>query len=58
MHFARTARNLPFLSSASSASITMSRPCASDMKASLRSEYHFTGRPSRSDANITSSCSG
>ena len=39
-------RNLPFSSSASSASLTWSRPCASEMKPSLRSLTHFTGRPS------------
>ena len=37
---------MPFSSSASSASLTWSRPCASEMKPSLRSLTHFTGRPS------------
>ena len=39
------ARNLPSLSSASSASVMLSRQCSSERKASLRSAIHFTGRP-------------
>ena len=54
----RTARNLPAASSASSASVTWSRPWPSLRKLSERSAIHFTGRPSRRAAQATSTCSG
>ena len=43
----RSARNLPSSSSASSACVTWSRPCASERNASLRSAVHLIGRPTR-----------
>src|SRR5258707_7542780 len=43
----RMARNLPSLSSASSAWVTWSRPCASDRNDSLRSAVHLIGRLTR-----------
>ena len=55
--FTRMARNLPSLSSASSATVTWSRPCASDRKASERSEVHFTGRLICFDAQVTTTSS-
>ena len=42
----RRARNLPSLSIAISPSVTLSRPWVSATNASLRSDAHFTGRPS------------
>ena len=45
MVLTRIARKWPSLSSASSASVTLSRACASDRKASVRVLIHFTGRP-------------
>src|SRR5215475_4067079 len=41
-----SATNLLSLSSASSISPTLSRPCSSAITASLRSQVHFTGRRS------------
>ncbi len=41
----RSARNLPFASSASSASVTVSRACWSDRKDSERLAIQATGRP-------------
>ncbi len=49
----RSARNLPSASSAISAVLTWSRPCASDMKLSLRSAVHFTGRFTFPAAQVT-----
>ena len=46
----RMARNLPSLSSASSAFVTWSRPWASERNDSLRSAVHFTGRLTCFDA--------
>ncbi len=48
---------MPSLSSASSASVTLSRACASDRKASVRVEIHFTGRPVSFEASSTSGIS-
>ncbi len=48
-----SARNLPSLSSASSAWVTWSRPCASVMKDSERSAVHLIGRPTRDAAQVT-----
>ena len=45
MILARKPRNLPSLSSASSASVTLSRACASHRKDSERVATHLTGRP-------------
>ena len=42
----RMARILPAPSTAISPTVTLSRPCVSDRNASLRSDVHFTGRPS------------
>ena len=53
----RIARKLPSLSSASSASVTLSRACASDRKASVRVLIHFTARPVSLDASSTSGAS-
>ena len=53
----RMARNLPSLSIASSALVTWSRPCASDMNDSLRSAVHFTGRLTCFDAQVTTTSS-
>src|SRR5664279_6115692 len=47
----RIARNLPSLSSASSACVTWSRPCASDRNDSLRSAAHLIGRLTFFDAH-------
>ena len=52
--FTRIARKWPSLSSASSASVTLSRACASLRKASVRVLIHFTGRPVSFEANSTS----
>ena len=41
----RIARILPSSAVAISAWVTWSRPCASQRKASVRSPFHFTGRP-------------
>ena len=49
----RSARKLPSASSAISAVVTWSRPCASDMKLSVRSAVHFTGRRSLPAAQVT-----
>ncbi len=49
----RIARNLPSLSSASSACVTWSRPCASDRNASLRSAAHLIGRLTCFDAQTS-----
>src|SRR5256885_12635823 len=49
----RMARNLPSLSSASSAVVTWSRPCASETKDSVRSAVHFTARLSCLAAQVT-----
>ena len=57
MVFTRSARKLPSLSSASSASVTLSRACASLRKASVRVLIHFTGRPVSLDASSTSGVS-
>ena len=54
---ARMARKLPLLSSASSASVTLSRACASQRKDSERVDVHLTGRPTTFDANSTSATS-
>src|ERR1051325_1381601 len=43
----RSARNRPSPSSASAASLTLSRACSSASTASLRSHCHLTGRRSR-----------
>ncbi len=51
--FTRSARKWPSLSSAISATLSWSRPCASDMKLSLRSAVHFTGRRTLPDAQVT-----
>ena len=48
---------MPFLSSAISASVTLSRACASDRKASVRVEIHFTGLPVTLEASSTSGIS-
>ncbi len=53
----RMPRKLPSLSSASSASVTLSRACASQRKDSERVEVHFTGRPSSFEASSTSATS-
>ena len=53
----RMARNLPSLSSASSAFVRWSRPCASETKDSLRSAVHFTGRLICFDAQVTTTSS-
>ena len=50
MVFTRSPRKLPSLSSASSASVTLSRACGSLRKASERVLIHFTGRPVSLDA--------
>ncbi len=55
--FTRSARNLPFLSSASSASVTLSRAWASLRNASERVLTHFTGRPTVLEASSTSATS-
>jgi len=49
----RRARNLPSLSSASSAWLWWSRPCASDMKLSERSAVQRTGRFTLPAAQVT-----
>ena len=49
----RRARKCPSASTAISAVLTWSRPCASDMKLSLRSAVHFTGRFSLPAAQVT-----
>ena len=46
MVLTRNPRKRPSASTAISAVLSWSRPCASDMKASERSDVHFTGRPS------------
>src|SRR2546425_9414278 len=51
----RMARNLPSRSSASSAVVTWSRPCASETKDSVRSAVHFTARLSCLAAQVTRS---
>ena len=48
---------MPSLSSAISASVTLSRACASDRNASVRVEIHFTGRPVSLEASSTSGIS-
>src|SRR4051812_6316381 len=53
----RRPRNLPSLSIASSTVVTWSRPCASDMKDSLRSAVHFTGRLICFEAQVTTTSS-
>ena len=53
----RMPRKTPSLSSASSASVTLSRACASERKASVRVEIHFTGRPVSLEASSTSGVS-
>ena len=55
--FTRSPRNFPCSSSASCASETWSRPCASEMNPSLRSQTHFTGRAIFPDAHVTSASS-
>ena len=50
MVLTRSARNVPSASSASSASVTLSRACASLKKASERVLIHFTGRPTSFEA--------
>ena len=57
MVFTRNARKVPSLSSASSASVTLSRACASLRKASERVLIHFTGRPMSLEASSTSGVS-
>ena len=54
----RSARKCPSLSSASSVSTTLSRACSSDIRPSVRSEIHFTGRPVSSAANSDRQYSG
>ncbi|MDT4841842.1 hypothetical protein D3C72_1569020 [compost metagenome] len=54
----RIARNLPSASSASSALVTWSRPCASVRKDSLRSAVHLTGRPTFFEAHVSATSSG
>ena len=49
---------LPSASNAISAWVTWSRPCASARNASLRSQTHFTGRPTRFDAHSATTSSG
>jgi len=53
----RMARKVPAASSASSASLMQSRPCSSASGASLRSQVHFTGRPSLRASHSTWRCS-
>ena len=55
--FTRSPMKLPSLSSASSASVTLSRACASLKKDSERVLIHFTGRPVSLEANSTSGLS-
>src|SRR5512136_163621 len=55
--FTRSARKWPSSSSASSASVTLSRACASLRKASVRVLIHFTGRPMILEASSTSGVS-
>ena len=55
--FTRMPRNLPSLSIASSATVTWSRPCASETNDSLRSAVHFTGRLSCFAAQVTTTSS-
>src|SRR4029450_5856066 len=55
--FTRSARKWPSLSSASSASVTLSRAWASPRNASVRVLIHFTGRPMYFDASSTSGVS-
>ncbi len=50
----RSARKRPSASSASAASVTLSRPWASAMKDSERVSIHFTGRPTRFEASSVS----
>ena len=50
--------NFPSASSARSAVVTWSRPCASVMKLSLREAVHFTGRPILRAAQVTAASSG
>ncbi len=49
----RRARNRPWASSAISAVVRLSRPCASPRKCSVRSAAHFTGTPRRCAAMAT-----
>src|SRR6266480_6854428 len=50
---ARSARNFPSARSASSTSVTRSRPWESERKASDREAVNFTGRPSLQEAQST-----
>lgn len=52
-----SARKFPSMSVASWIFVTWSRPCASDRKASERSQTHFTGRFSRFEAASTAASS-
>ncbi len=49
--FTRIARKRPSGSSASSACVAWSRPCASDMNDSPRSAVHLIGRPTSFEAH-------
>jgi hypothetical protein len=53
----RNPKKLPSLSSASSASVTLSRACASERNASVRVLIHLTGRPVILEASSTSGVS-
>ena len=55
--FTRMPIKMPSLSSASSASVTLSRASASLRKASERVLIHFTGRPISFDASSTNGAS-
>ena len=54
----RRPRKRPLASSASSAVVTLSRPCSSLRKPSRRLDVHFTGRPRRFAAQHTRTSSG